>query len=119
MIKIKKEVQNFTCGFDDIFAVNKLDFTFTTDLINEIGSAWDYLNDKSNQYVQIVRNPSEMLFNSDDDDFNFAVYVLIINVEKGRTIYMECCDKHSSKCFSETITEYELLNLYSYNTSIR
>jgi ABC-type polysaccharide/polyol phosphate transport system ATPase subunit len=111
MKSIKKKVQNMTCGFDDIFAVNKLDFTFTTELINEIVSAWDYLNDKSNQYVQIVRNPSEMLFNSDDDDFNFAVCVLVINIEKGRTIYLECCDDCCSKCFSETITEYELLNL--------
>jgi len=108
MKSIKKNVQNMTCGFDEMFAVTKLDFTFTADIINEIFSAWDFLQDKSNQYVQIVRSPSEMLFNSDDDDFNFAVCVLVINIEKGRTIYLECCDDCCSKCFSETITESEL-----------
>jgi hypothetical protein len=108
MKSIKKNVQNMSCGFDEIFAVTKLDFTFTADIINEIFSAWDFLQDKSNQYVQIVRNPMELSFHSNDEDFNMAVYSLIINVEINRTIYIECCDKCCSKCFSETITESEL-----------
>lgn len=97
-----------TCGFDEMFAVTKLDFIFPSEIINEIITAWDYLQDKSNQYVQLVRNPMELSFNSNDEDFNLAVYSLIINVEINRTIYIECCDKCCSKCFSEKITEREL-----------
>ncbi len=108
MKSIKKNVQNMTCGFDEMFAVTKLDFNFTADIINDIFSAWDFLQDKSNQYVQIVRNPMELSFHSNDEDFNMAVYSLIINVEINRTIYIECCDKCCSKCFSERITESEL-----------
>ncbi len=108
MKKIIKNVQNMTCGFDEMFAVTKLDFIFPSDIINEIITAWDYLQDKSNQYVQLVRNPMELSFNSNDEDFNLAVYSLIINVEINRTIYIECCDKCCSKCFSEKITEREL-----------
>jgi len=97
-----------TCGFEDLFNVNKLRFSFTKKRIKEIQDAWEYLKNKPSQRVQIVVNPMELEFESDDELFNTQVYQLIISIEYDRTIYIECCDDCCSKCFSDFISEVEM-----------
>ena len=115
MKTIKKEVIDMTCGYDYIYDVNHMQIKITEELLTEIKNCWDYLENKNNQIIQITIHPDKLQFSTDDEDFDDEVYYVIINVKGDRTIYLECCDSLISKCFSDSITELELIE--SMNSS--
>lgn len=103
------QIINHTCGFEDLYKVNFLNFTLNSDLIKEIIKAWKYLENKQNQIVQIIKNPNDLDFQTDDESFNFQVYKLIICIQDNKSFYIECCDDCCSICYSETIPENEII----------
>jgi hypothetical protein len=112
---MKIEINNRTYGFEDLYNVNEINLNITGEFLEEIKNCWDYLENKNNQIIQITIHPDKLQFSTDDEDFDDEVYYVIINVKGDRTIYLECCDSLISKCFSDSITELELIE--SMNSS--
>jgi hypothetical protein len=109
MKTIKKEVIDMTCGYDYIYDVNHMQIKITEELLTEIKNCWDYLENKNKQIIQITIHPDKLQFSTDVEDFDDAVYYVLINVKGDRTIYLECCDSLITKYFSDSITELELI----------
>ena len=113
MIKMKIEINNTTYGFENLYDLNEINFTVNAEIFEEIKRGWDYLENKQNQTIQMSIRPKLIEFSTDDEDFDEAVYYVLINVKGDRTIYLECCDSLITKYFSDSITELELIESFN------
>lgn len=109
MNTIKKNVNDWTCGFDQSYSVSEIELTFDKNIVNQILQAWNYLNDKENQSIRISCKVEEVNFKSDDCEFDENIYSIFVRVYKNRTIIIECQDQCCLMCYSSTILENELI----------
>ena len=109
MNAIKKNVSDWTCGFEQSYSVSEIELTFDKNIVNQISLAWKYLEDKDNQSIRITCKLEEVNFKSDDYEFDENIYSIFVRVHNDRTIIIECRDKCCLMCYSSIIEENELI----------
>jgi hypothetical protein len=67
------------------------------------------LENKENQKIQIKIDSDNFHISTDDDEFDEEICYLTINVNNNRTIQIECSDYECRACFSDDVTELELV----------